>query len=200
VDVRVIAATNVDLRDRISAGKFREDLFYRLHVIAITLPPLRERREDIPLLAHHFLRKYVDRAGRRVREFSPEAMRLLQSHAWPGNVRELENAVEYAVVYCHGETVASGDLPFERPSSSPGQQAGRYVRGMVLPAGLEDLPYRDAKQRAVSSFDGAYFSALLERTGGNVSEAARQAGLDRSNFRRAAKRAGVGTRENDGQD
>jgi DNA-binding NtrC family response regulator len=194
VDVRVIAATNVDLRDRMEQGKFREDLFYRLNVVSITLPPLRERREDVPLLGYHFLQKYAARAGRKVREFSPEALRVMQQQRWPGNVRELENAVEYAVVFCRGEIVAPSDLPFERPSWAPVPEESSGDGEVALPGGLADLPYRDAKQRALTAFDNAYFTELLERTGGNVSQAAREAGLDRSNFRRAAKRAGVRSR------
>jgi two-component system response regulator HydG len=199
VDVRVIAATNVDLSSRIVAGRFREDLYYRLNVVAISLPPLRERREDIPLLAYHFLQKYAARSGSSIRRFSPEAMQVLESHRWPGNVRELENAIEHAVVFCKDGVIQPTDLPFSRkqsssqeppvlvqpsPSESPGAQ-------------LSDLPYREAKDRAIHAFETSYFASLMQRAGGNVSEAARQAGLDRSNFRRAAKRAGVRMRDDD---
>lgn len=193
VDVRVVAATNVDLRSRVSSGKFREDLFYRLNVVAITLPPLRERREDIPLLAYHFLKKYAGRSGREVHRISPEAIRLLQHQPWAGNVRELENSIEYAIVFCKDDTITPSDLPFEQapsfvvaPSSDPS--------GVTLPAALVDLPYKEARRQAITAFDHSYFSSLLTRTEGNVSQAARHAGLDRSNFRRAAKRAGVPSR------
>src|SRR6516165_1406081 len=104
VDVRVIAATHRDLPKLVKAGKFREDLFYRLNVINIPLPPLRERVEDVPLLAHHFLRRYAERLSKRVRSVSPEAIELLSGYRWPGNVRELENAIERAVVLCRGDT------------------------------------------------------------------------------------------------
>jgi DNA-binding NtrC family response regulator len=194
VDVRVIAATNVDLRTRITEGGFREDLFYRLNVVAISLPPLRERQEDIALLAYHFLQKYAARAGRAVHRISAEAMQLLQSQSWPGNVRELENAIEYAIVFCRGEEIGIDALPMAR-TAARGTATSRFSRdpgGVVLPGGLLDLPYRDAKQRAVDAFEAVYFEAVLRRAGGNVSEAARQAGLDRSNFRRAAKRSGIG--------
>jgi DNA-binding NtrC family response regulator len=192
VDVRVLAATNVDLKSKTASGAFREDLFYRLNVICIELPPLRKRRDDIPLLAYHFLRKYARRAGRDVRKVADEAMRVLRSHDWPGNVRELENAIEHAVVFCKDDTIMPNDLPSARHSRAPVGVDDSVDDGAVgLPSALVDLPYREAKQRALSSFDGAYFAALLRRTGGNISEAARQAGLDRSNFRRAAKRAGI---------
>ncbi len=198
VDVRVIAATNVDLQQQIGVGKFREDLYYRLNVIAVELPALRRRREDIPLLAYHFLQKYADRARRDVRNISPEAMRMLRARQWPGNVRELENAIEHAVVFCQGETIVPADLPSARSNSMPSSSQQEPDEGsVVLPASLTDLPYRDAKQLAVTAFDTSYFGTLLERTGGNISEAARRAGLDRSNFRRAAKRAGVAPRGSD---
>ncbi len=189
VDVRVIAATNVDLRERIASGRFREDLFYRLHVVAIELPPLRDRREDVPLLAHHFLTKYAARAARDVRHIAPEALRAMQQQAWPGNVRELENAIEYATVFCRDDTIRVADLPFARSSGGSASAASGHS-GSMLPAGLLDLPYREAKQQAVAAFESAYLSELLRRSDGNISEAARQAGLDRSNFRRTAKRAG----------
>ena len=195
VDVRVIAATHVDLRSRIHAGTFREDLFYRLKVVALELPPLRTRRDDIPSLAYHFLRRYAGKTGREVRNISPEALQLLRAQQWPGNVRELENAIEHAVVFCRDDTIAVSDLPFARVAGAESPAtADAGPPPLALPANLVDLPYRDAKQRAVAAFDNTYFSVLLRRSEGNVSEAARQAGLDRSNFRRAAKRAGVVSR------
>src|SRR5262249_23769259 len=191
VDVRVVAATNVDLRTRITVGKFREDLFYRLNVVTINLPPLRHRRDDIPLLAYHFLQKYAARAGREIKHITLEAMRLLQDQPWPGNVRELENAIEYAVVFCPGESILPTDLPFSRPLEAVGAS---IAPGRSPADEFANLPYREAKERVLEAFETAYFTAVLERAGGNVSEAARQAGLDRSNFRRAARRAGVTAR------
>lgn len=197
VDVRVIAATNVDLRERIATGRFREDLYYRLNVVAISMPPLRERPEDIPLLAYHFLQKYAARVGGDVRRISPDAMRLMQQQPWPGNVRELENAIEHAVVFCKSVALEPRDFPFferaEQPRSSRVSIRGDGLDSLVT--GLIDLPFREAKQRALVAFETAYLTALLERTGGNVSEAARQAGLDRSNFRRTARRAGLKWRD-----
>ncbi len=194
VDVRVVAATNVDLRARIAESKFREDLFYRLNVVAIELPALRSRRDDIPLLAYHFLQKYAARTGRDVRKISPDAMRALQSQLWPGNVRELENALEHAVVFCSNDTVEIGDMPFGRKGPLVPDEPPVSTENEVPARSLADLPYREAKQRAVAAFEQSYFSEVLERAGGNVSEAARQSGLDRSNFRRAARRAGVNSR------
>jgi len=111
VDVRVVAATNVDLEDRVRRGQFREDLFYRLNVIRVDLPPLRERRTDVPLLAGFFLRRYAQENGKRILGFSEEAMRRLMAWSWPGNVRELEHAVERAVVLCRGERIEVEQLP-----------------------------------------------------------------------------------------
>jgi two-component system response regulator HydG len=197
VDVRVVAATNVDLRSRIAAGRFREDLYYRLNVVPISLPALRERREDIPLLAYHFLQKYAARSGSQVTKISPDAMRLLSAHHWQGNVRELENAIEHAVVFCRDDTMTPAELPFGRPSN--GVSADPAPPGGADPAlhALSALPYKEAKERSLEAFEVAYFEGLLARTQGNVSEAARQAGLDRSNFRRAVKRAGVRVRDDE---
>jgi two-component system response regulator HydG len=201
VDVRVIAATNVDLKSRIQAGKFREDLYYRLNVVVIALPALRDRPEDLPLLAHHFVRKYAERSSRQVNKISPQAMALLRAARWPGNVRELENAIEHAVVFCQSDTVMPEDLPQDFQTQPQSPPPGGTVGPEAAPApgegfsGLLDLSYKDAKQKAVDAFESAYFSTLLRRSGGNVSEAARQAGLDRSNFRRAARRAGIKTRD-----
>ncbi len=201
VDVRVIAATNVDLRKKIEEGRFREDLYYRLNVVAITLPSLRDRRTDIPALAYHFLKKHSARVGHSVDAISREALELLCTQPWPGNVRELENAVERAVVFAKDEILPDhlglGDplvSPLEATLSALDGSNGA-AEGTRLPDGLVELPYREAKARAVAAFERHYFSSLRSRTQSNVSEAARQAGLDRSNFRRAVKRAGVAWRE-----
>jgi DNA-binding NtrC family response regulator len=196
VDARVIAATNADLKSKIAAGTFREDLYYRLHVIVIRIPPLRQRKDDIPLLAYHFLHKYARRMNRDTTRIGVEAMRLLREQAWPGNVRELENAIEHAVVMAKGSTIVPGDLPFskERPVALGDQDDDQSSGGDgdALFLGLRtliDLPFSHAKRRATEVFEQAYLQALLRRTSGNVSEAARQAGLDRSNFRRVLKKA-----------
>jgi two-component system response regulator HydG len=191
VDARVIAATNADLKSKIAAGKFREDLYYRLHVIAINVPPLRRRRDDVPLLAYHFLRKYARRMSRDVKRIGVEAMRLLREQKWPGNVRELEHAIEHAVVMAKGNTIVPSDLPMLKEAASEEPRlAGADGSALLGSLGhLVELPYAHAKQNALEVFEQAYLEAVLKRTGGNVSEAARQAGLDRSNFRRVLKKA-----------
>jgi len=167
VDVRVIAATHRDLREEAKAGRFREDLFYRLNVLTITLPPLRERVEDVPLLAAHFLEKHARAVRRIIRGFEPEAMRRLAGHAWPGNVRELENTVERAVA------IASAAPP-------------------AIPAAvLASLPYRDAVAGARDRVTRDYLVALMAEFGGNVTRAAERAGMERESLHRLLRRHGL---------
>ena len=186
VDVRVIAATNADLKERVAAGRFREDLYYRLNVLPIRLPALRQRKDDIPLLAYHFLKKHAQRAGREMKRISVESLRQLREQPWPGNVRELENAIEHAVVMARGDALLPGDLPFARPSTRA-DDAPATRRGLFS-SELTGLPYAAAKDRILDVFDDTYIERLMQRTEGNVSEAARLAGMDRSNFRRLLKK------------
>ena len=118
VDVRIIAATNVDLREAVQQGKFREDLFYRLNVIMLELPPLRQRREDVPLLSQHFLKFYAEENGTETPSLSPEALRVLMDYEWPGNVRELENAMERGVVLSTSRTINTELLPAQLTGST----------------------------------------------------------------------------------
>jgi two-component system response regulator HydG len=186
VDVRVIAATHRDLPKLVRAGKFREDLFYRLNVIAIPLPPLRDRLDDVPLLAHHFVGRYADRLGKKVRTLAPQAIELLCAYRWPGNVRELENAIERAVVLCRGDTVQAGDLP----PSVTGRTAP--VLREISPAGddaeLLAQSYATAKDNALRNFEKRYVEALMRACDSNISAAARKAGMDRSNFKRVLRK------------
>jgi len=186
VDVRVIAATHRDLPKLVKAGKFREDLFYRLNVIAIPLPPLRERIDDVPLLAHHFLRRYAERIGKRVRAISPEAVELLAGYRWPGNVRELENAIERAVVLCRADTIAPADLP----PAVTGRTAPlvREVAAAGEEATWLTQSYAVAKENALRRFEKCYVEALMQACDNNISAAARRAGMDRSNFKRVLRK------------
>ncbi len=187
VDVRVIAATHVDLSRAKEQGKFREDLFYRLNVITIDLPPLRDRPEDVPLLAHHFLKLYATKSGKNVAGISPRAMEALTCNRWTGNVRELENVIERAVVLTANEVIDVEDLP-------PGFQAAPQADSAVEVFSLAHLPYAQAKRLAMRAFERRYLSALLEKNNQNVSSAARAAGVDRSNFRRLLKQYEVAGR------
>jgi two-component system response regulator AtoC len=183
VDVRVIAATHRDLKAEVQAGRFREDLFYRLHVFPVRLPPLRERLEDVGLLAAHFLEKHARAMRREITGIEPEALRLLTSHAWPGNVRELENAIERAVAVSGGSTVKAGDLPPEVARSPE----------PILPPGavLSGMAYRDVVEQAHDRVSREYLVALLGEFRGNVTKAAARAGMERESLHRLLKRHGL---------
>jgi len=185
VDVRVVAATNRPLERLAADGGFREDLLYRLRVIALHLPPLRERREDVPAIALHFLGEMAARHGRPVRGLGEGARRALLAYEWPGNVRELRNAIERAVVLAEGGEIEVGDLP-------PQLLASAAPLGPV-DAALADLPFAEARERAVDAFERAYLQAALERHG-NVSAAARALGLHRQSLQKKLRQLGL-TRE-----
>ncbi len=182
VDVRIVAATNVDLKRAITEGGFREDLFYRLNVVPIPIPPLRERPEDIPLLAYEFLKKQCARHDKGSMRFDPEALQALCSHAWPGNVRELENLVERVVILCQKEVVTRADFPSDLGGGGVGVREYDQTT-------LAHLPFSQAKLLSLRAFERRYLSAVLERNGGVISVAARAAGVDLSNFRRLLKQA-----------
>ena len=185
-DARVVATALPELREQVARGEFREDLFYRLAAVLLEVPPLRRRREDIPLLAYHFLSRCAAREGKVIRRISVEALRALRGHAWPGNVGELRGAVEHAVVMARGDAILPGDLPIGQPDE--GDEGDDDAPALVAGRELFELPYADAKDQAVASFDHAYVEQRMKRTGGNVSEAARLSGMDRSNFRRLLKK------------
>jgi DNA-binding NtrC family response regulator len=192
VDVRVLAATNVDLKSCIDAGTFRTDLYYRLNVIGVTLPPLRERADDVTLLAYHFLEKYARRLGREARPLGADTLAALLAYSWPGNVRELEHAMERAVVLAQGMEIEARDLPGEickEASGSPDRGVASEGSSYALPAELAELSFAEAKRIATAEFEDAYLTEILRRAGGNLSEAARQARVDRSNFKRILRKA-----------
>jgi len=169
VDVRVIAATNKDLAEEVKHGGFREDLYYRLNVIEIKLPPLRERREDIPLLAEHFVQRISSELGREVSGISGEALKVLLAHDWPGNVRELENVIERAIVTCHNGSLEEQDFAWL-------QQGSTHSREWEIP----DISLGELERRAIV--------AALERRHGNVKEASNALGIDRSTLYDKLKR------------
>ena len=163
--MRLISATNADLNAEVAAGRFRQDLLFRLNTIEIHLPPLRERREDIPLLARHFLRQHAQRYRKALTGFDPAAMQVLIDHRWPGNVRELDHAVERAVLMAQGPTIRAGDL-------------GLRVDGGST-ARLEDMSLEDVEAFLIKKAMARY---------GNVSQAARALGLSRSALYRRLER------------
>jgi DNA-binding NtrC family response regulator len=178
VDVRVIAATNADLTERIRSGDFRSDLFYRLNVVSVRIPPLRARVDDILPLAHHFLRKH-DGPG-RITGFDSVTAQILRRYSWPGNVRELENVVERATLLAKGEEITLSDLP---PELNPGSEVERPASiGKSLSAARED-------------FERYFILECLRRHRGNVSRAAREAGLHRQNFYQKLHKYGIQRRD-----
>jgi two-component system response regulator AtoC len=187
VNVRVVAATHRDLREEARAGRFREDLFYRLHVFPIVLPPLRERPEDLSLLAAHFLEKHARALRRTLRGFAPEALRRLAAHGWPGNVRELENTVERAVAVAGGDVILVEDLPPEIALTGAGASEPAAMAGGALAA----LPYKDAVAEARDRISRDYLVALMKEFGGNVTRAAERAGMERESLHRLLRRYGL---------
>ncbi len=165
VDTRVIAATHRDLKVRVAEGRFREDLFYRLYVIPIHLPPLRERKEDIPLLARHFVDRLAEQLGRSPVTLESDALRLLKQYGWPGNVRELENALERAMVLCEHHQITQADLAFLQPA---------VQSGIPLPSGIVPL------NEALAELEQALVERAMEQAGGVKTEAARLLGIKAS--------------------
>jgi len=175
VDVRLIAATNEKLEELVETGEFRQDLFYRLSVMTIELPPLRERREEIPLLAHHFLEKYSDQLDKEIAGITPQAMAVLEAHDWPGNVRELEHVVERAVLLAD-ETVDLEDIPLGAGASAV-DWADVPDDARVLAARKKEI-----RARSVDQLERLFVLKALRNAGGNVSEAARSVGMKRPNL------------------
>jgi two-component system, NtrC family, response regulator HydG len=182
VDVRVVAATNRELEEEVARGRFRQDLFYRINVFPIRLPPLRDRREDVPLLAHHFLRSVSARKdiSRPIEGFTPEALAALAAHDWPGNVRQLENVVRRMVVMTEGPRIGVAECHAVLGEPAPG----------VSSAGIVE-PFHQARAEVLARFEKAYLGSLLQATGDNVAEAARRAGIDRKNLWLKLKRHGI---------
>lgn len=188
IDVRVIASTNQDLESKIAEGTFREDLFYRLNVVTINVPPLRERGEDIILLAVHFLKKYAREYGRDGLNFTPEAIEYLLHYPWKGNVRELQNVVRRAVLLAPGDQITPQDL--KEHMESPAQYPFTQQFSLFFTEHLE-RPYHQAKKEILSFFSRRYIEYLLSKTGGNVSQAARLAKLERQSFQRLMRQYGI---------
>jgi two-component system nitrogen regulation response regulator NtrX len=184
VDVRVVASSNRDLATEIAAGRFREDLFYRLNVVPIRVPPLRERREDIPLLARHFMMRSAEAAGLTPREFGEDALAAMQAYEWPGNVRQLRNAVDWLLIMAPGDArdpIRADMLPVEIGAIAPA--VVRWDKG----GEIMGLPLRDARE----VFEREYLLAQVTRFGGNISRTAAFVGMERSALHRKLKSLGV---------
>jgi len=206
VDVRIIAATNRDLVAQVKAGNFREDLFYRLNVITIELPPLRERREDIPLLIRHFLRQFSDLHGRRISRFSVGAGRLLLQHAYPGNIRELENVIEHAVALCEGETATEEHLPAYLTGEVPSRTAAPVADEAAAPAaearsahtnGWATPPSANGGSELVdleadlAAYEKAILLRALDQAGGVKKRAAELLGINYRSLRHRLQKYGL---------
>ncbi len=183
VDVRVITATNRDLKEAVATGEFREDLYYRLNVVRINLPPLRERKEDIPLLVAHFMEKYKGEGKREVNEISDDAMKLVERYHWPGNVRELENYILRAMVMAQTGRIEMRDLPVEVAERALPAEAPR-------PRNAEDLKLmkKAEKERVVGQIEKQFVMEALRRNKGNISRSASDVGMDRRQFQNLIKK------------
>jgi two-component system nitrogen regulation response regulator NtrX len=177
VDVRVLAATNKELPAEIKAGRFREDLYFRLNVIPIFVPPLRDRQDDIPLLAEHFMSLMASEYGRRPKRFAPEATARLQHYAWPGNVRELRNTIERLMIMVPGDTITAQDLAF----------LGQNEVGRPIERVSPSLPLAEAREQ----FERDYILQALAMQGGNISRTADALGVERSNLYKKMKAFGI---------
>ena len=185
VDVRILATTNRDLEQAIAAGSFRSDLFYRLNVVRIHLPPLRDRMEDVPLLARHFLAQFAQKSGRRPLDISGAAMDQLLSYPWPGNVRELANVMERAAAMAQGDTLGAVELP--RPPVPVPQMPGN-----PLPL---DLPFKEGRARVLADYERAYLTECLTRFLGNIARCAEYCGVDNKTFYRKMQEYDLDKRE-----
>jgi DNA-binding NtrC family response regulator len=170
VDIRLLSATNADLNAEVSAGRFRQDLLFRLNTVEVHLPPLRDRREDIPLLAAHFLRQYAQRYRKQLRGFEPNAMEAMLNHAWPGNVRELDHAIERAVLMASTDNIKQADL-------------------LLKPAGAGDGTR--IEQMSIEEVEQLLIRKALERFQGNISNAANALGLSRGALYRRLEKYGL---------
>jgi DNA-binding NtrC family response regulator len=191
IDIRLIVATNVNLRAMVTKGAFREDLFFRINVIPVHLPPLRERKGDLPLLILHFLRKYSEEIGKEVRGLAPDAVAVLEAYAFSGNVRELENIIERAVVLCEDDMIQRNDLEL-RPVEEE-----RYQDLNSIPFSLEELKETKKQLRvsAVEAIEKVFAINALKRNDWNVSQAAEETGMLRPNFHALLKKLGISVKE-----
>jgi len=175
-DVRIIASTNRDLEKEVAEARFRKDLYYRINVVRIVVPPLRDRLEDIPLLCYYFLAKYAKEFHKEVERFEPAVMEVFQYHRWDGNIRELENVVERAVAMAEGTSITLKELPRELRKVDPVPRTGGDL-----------VPFHFAKE----SFEKEYLRRVLEKAQGNVSLASRLAAIPRQNFYEKMKKYGI---------
>jgi len=186
VDVRLIAATNQDLEAGVGAGRFREDLYYRLRVVEVVIPPLHERREDIPLLVEHFLKEAAKRFSRETKALTGEALRACVSHQWKGNVRELRSALEQALLLAPGAEITPSDL-----FGGANPPVSTQDSGLPTTHTESTQSFRDAKDRVVEAFERDFLQQALRRHGGNITKAAEEVGMYRQNFQQKMRELGI---------
>jgi DNA-binding NtrC family response regulator len=192
VDVRLIAATNRDLPQEVKQGRFREDLYYRLNVVTLTLPPLRERLEDIPEIAQSYVDHFRAETGSDARRLSDRAVAALRAYPWPGNVRELANAIERATIMALGEEIQIEDLAVDIQTLAPGSTAELGVAARIGPEpGWIDRPWREVRRQVLEESEQRYLRALLEDTGGRIGETASRAGMDPRSLHQKMKKYGL---------
>lgn len=190
VDVRVVCATNRDLKEEVKKSRFREDLYFRISVVQVNLPPLRKRMDDLELLVKYFIDlnlKGGQEAKKTVTDIDEEAMRLLHDYSWPGNIRELKNAIDRAISFCEGTTITIKDMP-------------EYLRERSVITGSHpkidgQLPFKEAKERWVESFERDYLIDLLRKNDLNISKAAKEAGIDRKSVQRLLKKYNLNVKD-----
>jgi DNA-binding NtrC family response regulator len=187
VDVRIIAATNRDLEEEVAKGGFREDLYYRINVVPIWLPPLRERREDIPLLAKYFLAKYTHMFKRDTTLISQDVLNEMMTCDWPGNVRQLENVIERAIIMAKGSSITHIDL-LDKPKRT--EEKPVEVRPRYIPD-LENLPFKEAKRRLIKEYEREYITGLLKRCKGSITLSSNISHLDMKTLRRKMEEYGL---------
>jgi transcriptional regulator with GAF, ATPase, and Fis domain len=192
IDVKIVAASNADLRYLVETRQFREDLFYRLNVLSIALPSLRERKEDILLLAHHFLKVYAKEFGKEDFAISLSAKAKLLNHAWPGNVRELQGVIQRAVAMASGDTLEAHD--FDLPETDKPEFAGPTMTLMSRGMLSQDCSFQAMKAKVIEEFERVYLSELLSSHQGNISKAARAAKKERRAFQRLLTKHGLDRR------
>jgi DNA-binding NtrC family response regulator len=186
VDLRFIVATNKDLERLVEEKQFREDLFYRLNVVSITIPPLRERKDDTPLLAYHFLRKYTREMNKSIKSISVDAMNMLIAYSWPGNVRQLENVIERAIVMAEGDTITTEHLPFA-------VRAEIAHPDTPIPKTSDELKEikKKVRESAVESIEKSFILDALTRNDWNITRAAKDVGMQRPNFQALIRKYGI---------
>jgi len=193
-DVRLVAASNRNLKTMVKEGTFREDLFFRLNIIPIELPPLRERKGDIPLLVRHFVRKFGDEIGKDIRGVASDALTMLEEYTFPGNVRELENIIERAVVLAEGDIIQKDDLELHTSVEE------RPLPQTFIPHSLDELKEtkRQIRERAVEPVEKAFVLSALQRNNWNVTRAAEETGMLRPNFQALIKKLGISIKDYNG--